>query len=366
MPEGAHVFVAVAREPYGKQVWATIGKHDDKLLPIEKAREQARGAIDRIQKGLPPVEPVPVKPDTFQAVAEEWLKRHVVANGLRSRDEVERVLKKLVLPLWAQHAFIDIKRSDVARLLDHIQDHHGPSAADHALAIVRGISGWYATRHDTYATPFVRGMRRTNPKSRSRDRTLNDDELRKIWKAAEAHGQFGAFIQILLLTAQRRGDAVAMKWDDLKPGGVWEIPPEERAKGSGGALQLPEAALAIINVQPRLTGSEYVFAAARGNGPLSGFNKRKAAFDKACGVTDWVLHDLRRTARSLMSRAGVRPDIAERTLGHVIAGVEGVYDRHRYAVEKADALSRLATLIEKIVYGEAGANVRAFPAAVQG
>ena len=57
-------------------------------------------------------------------------------------------------------------------------------------------------------------------------------------------------------------------------------------------------------------------------------------------MPQWQLHDLRRTARSLMSRAGVRPDIAERVLGHAISGVEGVYDRHPYRDEKADALRR--------------------------
>ena len=66
-------------------------------------------------------------------------------------------------------------------------------------------------------------------------------------------------------------------------------------------------------------------------------------------MPQWQLHDLRRTARSLMARAGVRPDIAERVLGHAIAGVEGVYDRHQYADEKADALARLAALVRDIV-----------------
>jgi integrase len=64
----------------------------------------------------------------------------------------------------------------------------------------------------------------------------------------------------------------------------------------------------------------------------------------------WTLHDLRRTARSLMARAGVRPDVAERVMGHVIVGVEGVYDRHSYRDEKADALQRLAALIDSIVH----------------
>jgi hypothetical protein len=62
-----------------------------------------------------------------------------------------------------------------------------------------------------------------------------------------------------------------------------------------------------------------------------------------------VIHDLRRTARSLMSRAGVSPDHAERCLGHVIGGIRGVYDRHQYCDEKLHAFEALAAQIERIV-----------------
>ena len=63
----------------------------------------------------------------------------------------------------------------------------------------------------------------------------------------------------------------------------------------------------------------------------------------------WTIHDLRRTARTLMSRAGVNADIAERCLGHVIAGVRGIYDRHRFEEEKRSAFEALAAQIERIV-----------------
>jgi integrase len=63
----------------------------------------------------------------------------------------------------------------------------------------------------------------------------------------------------------------------------------------------------------------------------------------------WTIHDLRRTSRSLLSRAGVSSEHAERIMGHVIPGVEGTYDRHRYDDEKAAALAKLATLVDGIV-----------------
>ena len=150
-PQGPCVFAAVARSPYGKQVWATLGTAD--VLKIEPARERAREAIRRIKAGLPAFEPPPVKADSFRAIAEGWLKRHVAAKGLRSQPNLERLLRKLVYPHWASRDFVSLRRSDVAALLDYVQDNHGARQADLVLAIVRGICNWYATRHDDYSTP---------------------------------------------------------------------------------------------------------------------------------------------------------------------------------------------------------------------
>jgi integrase len=84
---------------------------------------------------------------------------------------------------------------------------------------------------------------------------------------------------------------------------------------------------------------------------LNDFGDPKVKLDAASGVTGWTLHDLRRTARSLMSRAGVPTDRAERCLGHVIGGVRGTYDRHEYHAEKKQAYEALAGIIERIVTG---------------
>src|SRR5262249_26521187 len=110
------------------------------------------------------------------------------------------------------------------------------------------------------------------------------------------------------------------------------------------------AVLAVLDTLPRYASNPYVFA-GRGQRHMSASGMFKAKFDAKlpADMPDWRLHDLRRTARSLMSRAGVRPDIAERVLGHAIDGVEGIYDRFEYADQKADALRRLADLIDSIV-----------------
>jgi integrase len=346
-PSGPITFAAVARDPYGKQVWATLGTSSE--LGIDQARERAREAIRRVKDGLPAFEPVPVRPDSYEAVATKWLELYVTKKALRSAAEIERLLRNFVFPVWGQRDFVSIRRSDVSKLLDNIEKGSAWNA-DHVLSIIRKISNWYATRDDDYVSPFVTGMRRTKSEDRERDRILDDDELRRVWRQAEADGVFGALVRVLLLTAQRRGAVVGMKWTDITHHGVWVIPTEDRQKGNAGAVRLPAQALAIIEAQPKFSGNPHVFAAARGPGPLNGFNKRKAAFDRDCGVTGWTLHDLRRTARSLMSRAGISDEHAEHTLGHKLQGVKKVYDRHDYLKEKSDALAKLAALIERIVH----------------
>jgi integrase len=341
-PSGAKSFVAVTRDPSGKQVWTTIGSPD--VLTIAAARVKAREIVKRVRDGKPAIEP---KGETFAAVAEEWRARHVRKNGLRSAAEVERLLDRYILPTWKGRPFVEIRRSDVTALLDRVEDEHGPRQADYCLAVVRGLMNWFASRRDDYTPPIARGMRRQSPAARARARVLDDEEIRKVWEAAGQCGTFGGLVKLALLTTQRRDKLAAMRWADVE-GGTWTIATEAREKGNAGALELPPLALKIIEAQQQFSDNPHVFA-GRGEGPLVGFSKLKARLDRLSGVSDWTLHDLRRTARSLMARAGVRPDIAERVLGHAIAGVEGVYDRHGYRTEKADALAKLAALVDSIV-----------------
>lgn len=328
LPTGSKSFTVVARDPRRKQKWVTVGNAAH--LDVETARCRARELIVAIKEGRDTA-----GPESFAAVSEEWFKRH--AEKLISVKAIRGYFIRYFLPEWAGREFRGIRRGDVTKLLDDIEDKSGTASADHALAHLSGLFSWYALRHENYNSPIVRGMRRASPKERARERILTDDEIRTLWKAT---GDIGDLTKLLLLTAQRREKVVRMRWDDIS-NGVWSVPREARQKGTGGDLVLPGMALDIIRARPRFASSPYVFA-GRENSSWFG------ALDEIDITEHWTLHDLRRTARSLMSRAGVRPDIAERVLGHVQQGVEGIYDRHRYTEEKRDALERLAALIRAI------------------
>jgi integrase len=336
-------FVCTARNPHTGQIWHTIGNTTHHK--IEDARDEARAAIKRIKAGLSPVEPLPPKPLSFENVARDWLEQEAVK--FRTLKDVTRCLEKYVFPHWSELHFESIKRTDIKALLDGIAKKHGKRQADLVLANIASIAHWYATWHDDYISPVIKGMRKG--KRVARERFLDDSEVRKVWKLAGDEGTFGAFVRMLLLTAQRRGSVLAMRWDDID-GSTWTIPKEDRAKGNLGAVKLPAPALAIIETQPRIANNEFVFASDRTDGPLAGLGKSKNRFAERCKLASrWTLHDLRRTARSLLSRCDVRIDISERVMGHARPTIEATYDKHSYIDEKSDALAKLANLIAEIV-----------------
>ena len=341
-PSGRKAYTVITRDPYGEQKWPKIGSTAE--MKIAEARDIARTVIRRVEAGLAPFEAPPNKPDSVEAVAGHWFTRHVIKNKLRTAAEIKRVVDRYILPHWAARDFVSIRRRDIAELLDHLEDRHGPHTADAALAHLRSMATWVQSCDDSYAPPFTKGMRRVPKQARKRARILNDAELPAVWHAAAASGSFGALVLLLLLTGQRLAKVLTMRWGDISPDGVWTIRTAPREKGNPGSLVLNVTALTIIKSMPRFAGNPHVFAGSGASHKVFS-QSYKRALDKKSGVHGWKLHDLRRTSRSLMSRAGIRPDIAERVLGHAVGNIEATYDRHHYREEMADALRRLAALI---------------------
>jgi hypothetical protein len=345
-PSGRKAFWIIGRDPQGKQIWARVGPAD--TLTIEEARAKARGMLTRVRAGLPAIE---AKGETFDTVIADWRRRYVEDRKMRTGDKMLALLDRHVSTELRSRVFTEIHREDVTALLDKIQDENGAPVADKVLTVISSVMSWYATRHRNYVPPLVKGMRRTDPDKKERDRILSDDEICAVWKAAETNGTFGALVRMLLLTVQRHDKVLTMKHEHVDADDVWTIPTAPREKGNIGKARLPPAARAILEALPRFAGNPYVFA-GRGQRHMSASGMFKAKFDAKLpsDMPDWRLHDLRRTARSLMSRAKVSSKDAERVMGHSLPGVEGIYDRHAYFDEKTDALAKLAALIDGIIH----------------
>jgi integrase len=317
----------------GKRRRLTFGSYPATSLASVRAKvDLLKGEIEA------GIDPQPLAPDTLQAVCEEYQSRE--GKHLRTAAKRERDLNRLVYPALGHRPIGEIKRSEIVRFLDGVEDNNGPVMADRTLGLIRKIMNWHASRSDEFRSPIVRGMARS--KARSRDRILTDDELRKLWRA---EGVFGSLVRFILLTAARRGEASEMVWAELS-GRDWTLPASRNKTKLDLVRPLSKAALAAL--PKKVGGCAYVFS-TNGRTPIDAFSRLTGRLSETTGVRDWSLHDLRRSARSLMSRAGIASDHAERCLGHVIGGVRGVYDRYEYLEEKRRAFEALAAQIDRII-----------------
>jgi hypothetical protein len=366
-PSGAMSYVVGYRAGSGRgapKKRLTIGAVG-KITP-EQARTLARGILGAVAHGRDPAQErrkaeASVE-NTLRSIAENYFARE--GHKLRSVHARQMALERLVYPTLGGRQIDDIKRSDINKLLDKIEDENGARTATLALAYLRRMMNWHATRSDEFRTPIVRGMARGV--TTKRDRVLTDDELRAFWRAAEGWDHpFTRLLRFILLTATRREEAAGMKWAELG-GDLWTIPAARYKTKIDFELPLSRAALDVLASVPILGEMGLVFTTT-GKARMGGFSKFKARFDSLMlnelrktseergddpakmTIDRWTVHDLRRTARSVMTQAAVPPDHAERALGHVIGGVRGVYDRHGYREEKRQAFEALAAHVERVL-----------------
>jgi integrase len=320
----------------GRRKRLTFGGYP--AISLSGARTRADEARAAIAEGR---DPSLAATETLKHICELYMARE--GAKLRSAEWRKRLLDRHVYPTLGARPIAEIRRSEIVRLLDRVEEGSGPAMARQTLALVRKVMNWHAARSDDFLSPVVRGMAQTQ--ERTRDRVLTDDELCAIWKVER--GLFGDYVRFLLLTAARRNEAAQMTWAEVD-GGDWTLPAARNKTKVDLVRPLSKAAQAILSAMPK--AGQFVWS-PNGGKALTNFSNSRAAFDKASGTHGWRIHDLRRTARSLMSRAGVNKDHAERCLGHVIGGVRGVYDRHEYHAEKQQAFEALAGIVERIVSG---------------
>jgi integrase len=185
-----------------------------------------------------------------------------------------------------------------------------------------------------------------------RDRVLSDEEIVAIWRAAaEMALPFGVIVRLLILTGQRVSEVSGMRWSELSAGlATWTIPSERTKNGTANVVPLAKPASELLKTLPRT--SELLMPGRKAASPFSGWSKARANLVANSGVTNWTLHDLRRTMATGLQRFGVRLEVTEAVLNHISgsrAGIAGVYQRHDWAAEKRAALDIWATHVVTLV-----------------
>jgi integrase len=373
------LFHRVAGKPY----LPTLGRWDENAQGGTLTVRDAIIAADKLAKAIATGKQQDPRPERTRRLQEGDADAGMKVSGLldmfvaryvrkeaklRTADSIESTINRLIKPAVGKLGIYDIKRSHISKMLAAIADEQGPAMADRALAYTRKAFNWHETNghDDNFKSPIVRGM---GPGAASaRDRVLANDEIRDIWTALDTAVVpvcFPAFVRMLLLTATRRNEAAEMSASEID-GDVWTIPAVRYKRlpkhaGLDHVIPLSDAALALIGEKSAKAGKDWFIFSTRSNATVAfrGFAKAKIELDKTIAelraredrepMPGWRLHDLRRTARTLMSRAGVSTDHAERCLGHIIGGVRGIYDKYEFLDEKRAAFEALAALVSRIL-----------------
>ena len=362
-PAGRKSFIYLYRFE-GRPRRMTLGVYPRMSLATARTRQaEARELLDEkgrdpgaeLVKGKRAHREAPNVNDLADEYMEKWAKPRK-----RSWKEDERLLKLNVLPFIGRKKVADVKRRDIILILDTVMDRGAPIAANRTLAVTRKMFRFGLTRDLVPHNPCEAVQ--APAKENQRDRVLNIEEIKQLWKALE-NGNLvmtpavRLCLNLMLVTAQRRHEVVTARWQDIDLTSTWWTIPAEIAKNNL-PHRVPLSPLACrllktakkdshedaVYVYPNPTGA----ASIRGETVSKAVRRNEAAF----GLEHWTPHDLRRTAASQMASMGTARLTIGKILNHVEPGVTAVYDRHSYDQEKRKALNAWGRKLESIITGK--------------
>ncbi len=349
----------------GNQRRVTIGPYrDGKGVTLAAARARAHEIAAAARRGidLPAVEAKAQerevreaeRPQTVRDLTRRYVTEYAEANQRRPKL-TDRLFAMHVEPLIGKVALTELRRGDIVTLLDDLQNKKGLGAqVNRVRSQLAAALNWAVEREWLPANPAA-GIKK-KPVERQRERTLADDELRAIWRAADAIGYPGGTLaKLLILTGQRRDECRCLEWSEVREGGaLWLLPGARNKSKRDHRLPLPEAVQTLLGTAPR--HGSFVFS-SDGKKPYNGTRSLKEALDSKSGVAGWVLHDIRRTVRTRLSEMGVPRAIASAILNHAKPGLDRVYDHANHRPAMLRALEAWAKRVDRIVAGKGDGKV---------
>jgi integrase len=325
-------------------------------LNLKKARAKARAILARADKGEDPAgkKQEGKKAPTFEDLSNRYLAEYAIKK--KSISEDRRIIAKDFIPAWGRWKAGDIKRRDIRRLLNSIVDRGAPIQANRTLALIRKIFNWGISEDLVESNPCLQV--KAPGQENQRDRVFSESEIKALWGAFEQVGHtMEPFFKLRLVTAQRGGEVMSMRWKDADlDSGWWTIPAEHSKNGYPHRVPLSGLALNILKQMETISGNDkWVFPSpVKKCGHIKNVQKTALRIREYSRVSDFTPHDLRRTAASLMTGIGMSvPRLTvSKILNHVEQGVTKVYDRYSYDKEKRLALDKWARRLEQILTGK--------------
>ena len=335
-----HVHYLLRYRLNGHQRFITIGRHG--TWTPDSARNEARRLLGLVASKVDPANERVRPAETFGAELTRYLDRKRPSLKARSIVEVER---HLLVQCKALHhlRLAEIDRRTIALSLAEIEQASGPVTRNRARSSLTAFFAW----------SIKEGLIESNPASGtgvadegpSRERVLTEIELARLY-AVLNDDPFSDILRLLILTAQRRSEIGGLRWSEVDfDRGLIVLPPQRSKNNRQHELPISHQVKAILERQPKQ--NEFVFGRN-----WQSWSNPKASLDlQLNGMAEWRLHDIRRTATTMMADRGVLPHVLEAILNHVSghkSGVAGIYNRARYEGEMRGALQRWGDYIDNL------------------
>ncbi len=331
----------------GKRVKKKIGSAN--AMTLENAKSAAQELWNLVSEGEDPRELAKDgKNLTFGVVFKEYYLSHAKGFAPKWRRQVERLYERFFEEELAETPIGILRRVDLMRCLEHAPTSNMKSQAHRAIS---SVLSWCVDMGYIERNPIK--QMQLGHRLKSRDRVLSDKEIASIWHATSVlRTPFPEFVQMLILTGQRRSEVSEMKWAEINfEESLWRLPKGRTKNGYAQEVPLTPTMISVLDSLPKQ--QDYVFASPTVEGrPIGGFSKPVRKLRDAQGIEHWVLHDLRRSLASGMARLGVQPHVIEAVIGHrtgAVSGLAAIYNRHTYEDEKREALMLWDQHIQEIL-----------------
>lgn len=353
----------------GRRETLVIGQYGRDGISLAEAREELIAAKKLLKAGL---SPAAAKRDgikkirgaeTFAVHTDSYMKHVILADSTRAMKQA--VIDRDILPVLGNKMMAEITTSMVRDLCDRIVERGGRATAVQAREIISSVYRHANDRGHGLFNPAADIKPSSIAIFKPRERTLTPEEIGLFFRTLDAIGAMGTMkmaLKLVLITMVRKGEFTNATWDEIDfKKWTWTIP-SDRMKGSRAhVIYLPKQAQDIlVGLQMCAGGSEYLvpgrynFRKPLSNAALNSLIDRTVKIINEDGehIQGFTVHDMRRTASTLLHEAGYPSDWIEKALAHEQKGVRAVYNKAEYARQRAYMLQQWADMIDSWINGE--------------
>lgn len=344
----------------GKQERVTLGRYPALSLKLarklrdERATLVALGQSPAQQKRLAKV--AAADATTVSEFGERFF-REIVAKDRRDVTIPRRYFDKSIVPAIGSKPVRDVSTEDVRAIIWKKKDEGFDAAAGNIRGVLKRLFDYAMTAGLVSVNPVLALPMRHVHKAKSRDRALSPEEIRLFLKAAfesNIRRQFKIGLHLILLTMVRKSELLLARWSNVNfAQAEWHIPAEHSKTGKPHIVFLSRQAVSLFNELQALAGGSELVMPGRGSltKPFA-HNAINTALKTALAgqaIPAFTIHDLRRTASTLLHENGWASDVVEKALNHTIGGVRGVYNRAEYEPQRREMLQFWADYIEQLL-----------------